>query len=107
MWILVGVSIVILTWSLFWLPYVARFEDKTWTVIKNTRIIMIQNLAWSFIILVLTVALGLFICAFFPIGMIGATAVYMAITGKIYYKVFRKYMTAEAIAEEDNDIIPI
>lgn len=92
--------IVLLTmWVTYVFPYMARFENHTKAVMKNSAIIMIANLPWSILLLVLfVIAAGLLLLI--PMFGIFAPALYVAFANLILERIFRKYMTEEDLESE-------
>lgn len=101
---LVIICLVVLLLILMWLTnifsYAARFEDNTKTILKNSAIIGFVNLPKSFIqaILLLIAAAA---CGVAPICLFFMPAVYTLSKSLLMEKTFRKYMSEEDIAEED------
>jgi uncharacterized membrane protein YesL len=92
--------IVLLTmWVTYVFPYMARFENHTKAVLKNSAIIMIANLPWSILLLVLfVIAAGLFLLI--PMFGMFAPALYVAFANLILERIFRKYMSEEDLESE-------
>ena len=87
-------------WALYIFPYMARFENKTKQMLKNTAYIAIANLPGTIILLV--VFAGMALTAYmFPVIMIVVPAVFMLFANLLLEKVFRKYMSEEDLAAED------
>lgn len=100
-WVVFAVLIALVTmWTLYIFPYIARFENKTKQVIKNTLFIAILNLGktvWVFILFLVAVIMSYiwpFTAVFMPVG-------FMMMQNLIIEKIFRKYMSEEDIAAED------
>lgn len=86
-------------WVTYVFPYLARFENHTKAVMKNSAIIMIANLPWSILLLVLfVIAAGLLLLI--PMFGIFAPALYVAFANLILERIFRKYMTEEDLESE-------
>ena len=92
--------IVLLTmWVTYVFPYMARFENHTKAVLKNSAIIMIANLPWSILLLVLfVISAGLFLLI--PMFGMFAPALYVAFANLILERIFRKYMSEEDLESE-------
>lgn len=92
--------IVFLTmWVTYVFPYMARFENHTKAVLKNSAIIMIANLPWSILLLVLfVISAGLFLMI--PMFGMFAPALYVAFANLILERIFRKYMSEEDLESE-------
>lgn len=87
-------------WAIYLFPYMARFENKTKQVLKNTFFIAIANLGktvWMFVLFLVAVIMSYiwpFTAVFTPVG-------FMMMQNLIIEKIFRKYMSEEDIAAED------
>ena len=96
--LVIAISIFVLMWSQYAFAYIARFENDTRTVIKNTVLIMLVNFPWSFLLLALFAAVFLF----FPLLLFFAVSVYIVFANMIHQRVFSKYIKPEEEeAEED------
>ena len=88
-------AVVATAWTLFWFPYLARFEAKTGMVLKNSFILMTMNLGSSILLLAdfaAAVALTFFLY-FVPLVPLFVPAVYTMCANVILEKVFAQYMT--------------
>lgn len=102
--IIFAILLLMTMWVTYLFPYLARFENKTKAILKNSGIIMIANLPWSILLLVLfVVSVGVFVLL--PgIGMFIPT-IYIVFANMILERVFRKYMTPEDLeAEKEIDM---
>lgn len=93
----IAISIFVIMWSRYAFAYIARFENDTKTVIKNTILIMLANFPWSFLLL------GMFAVAalFFPLLLFVTAIVYMIFANMIHERVFSKYIKREEEEEEE------
>lgn len=91
--------LLIVMWAAYVFPYIARFENKLTQVLKNTALIAIANLPWTFVLLVALVVAALLVWAMPPVLII-VPSVYMLIVNFILEKVFLKYMSKEDIEAE-------
>lgn len=87
-------------WGIYLFPYMARFENTTKQVLKNTILISIANLPKTIMMFILLAAIAILIYAL-PVIAIVMPAVYMFSINLVMEKIFRKYMTEEDIAAED------
>lgn len=90
-------SLIVLTavmLALYIFAYIARFENKLKVLLKNSFIIMMANLPWSFLLLLLFAACVLLFLLAPAIGLF-LPAVYMVFASRILERVFRKYMLPE------------
>ena len=85
--------------------YIARFEDTIKTTLKNAAIMAFTNPGYSLIVLVLVEG-ALIGCRIFPMFSWFLPAIAMVFINLALEKVFRKYMTEEELAEEqENDMM--
>lgn len=88
-------AIVAVTWTLFWFPYLARFEDRIGTVLKNSFIFLTMNLGSS-ILLMAAFAAAVALTVFFyyiPLMPLFVPAVYAMCVDLVLEKVFARYMS--------------
>ena len=95
----IAITIFILMWSQYAFAYIARFENDTKTVIKNTILIMLVNFPWSFFLLFLFALAVLF----FPLLLFFIPSLYMVIANMIHQRVFSKYIKEEEIDDYADD----
>lgn len=100
-----GLLAVVLIWFMYVFAYMARFEDKIKTTLKNAAIMAFTNPGYSLIVLVL-VAGSLCACRILFMFSWFIPAIAMVFINLVLEKVFRKYMTEEELAEEqENDMM--
>ena len=90
---------LITVWSLYFFPYIARFEDTTKNILRNTAMMAILNLPWTALLA------GLFAFAWVLIYMQPVVSLVMPIMYhlfkiKITERIFIKYMSPEDIEAE-------
>lgn len=87
-------------WALYIFPYIARFENTTKQVLKNTAYIAVANLPRT---VVMVVALGAVVLTvyLFPAILVVIPAAFMLLINLLMEKVFRKYMSEEDLAAEE------
>ena len=96
---------LITIWSLYFFPYIARFEDSTKNLLRNTSMIALLNLPWTILLALL------FVFAWALIYMCPAVAIVMPVMYhlfkvKIIERIFIQYMSPEDIeAEEERNRI--
>lgn len=90
---------LLLAWSNYIFPYIARFENATKLVLKNTALIAIANLPWTLLLFVMLAVVCFLIWLVPPIILV-LPAVYILLSNLILEKIFRKYMSEEDIAAE-------
>lgn len=84
---------------LFTFPYIARFEDRVGRTLKNSLFIMLLHLPKALLQLLLVAMFAFCIYRFFPVILI-APAAYMLLSTYLLEKIFRKYMSPEDLAAE-------
>lgn len=98
-----GLLAVVLIWFMYVFAYMARFEDDLKTTLKNAAIMAFTNLGASLLVLVLMVGV-LFVFWYVMFFAWFVPAIAMVFLNLVLEKVFRKYMTEEELAEEqEND----
>lgn len=96
---ILAMIVLVTMWVTYVFPYMARFENHTKAVLKNSAIIMIANLPWSILLLVLfVISAGLFLLI--PMFGMFAPALYVAFANLILERIFRKYMSEEDLESE-------
>ncbi len=87
-------------WSSYLYPYMARFENTTKRVLKNALFIAISNLPWTILVFVIAFIafMGLYSS---PYIILIIPSVYMLIKGLIMERIFKKYMSPEDLAAEE------
>ncbi len=87
-------------WCTYLFPYMSRFINGMKATMKNAALIAVLNLPWTLLILVLLVVAGL-ITFLIPIGIFFVPVLFTWVLNRILERVFRKYMTDEDKAQED------
>lgn len=96
---ILAMIVLVTMWVTYVFPYMARFENHTKAVLKNSAIIMIANLPWSILLLVLfVISAGLFLLI--PMFGMFVPALYVAFANLILERIFRKYMSEEDLESE-------
>lgn len=100
-WIILLVLLAVVTlWANYLFPYLARFNNATKQLMKNCGWIAVENFLWSILLLVISVAVVVGILLM-PMGLFGLPAGGMLVSSYILERVFRKYMSTEDLALED------
>ena len=101
-----ALTLLVVAWSTYVFPYIARFENTTKEVFKNTFMIAVANAPTTIISTGWLVMCGYIIYrwTFFIIFM---PVIYALIQSAFIEKVFRKYMTKEQIEleQERNGVV--
>lgn len=92
-------TVLVVTWSLYVFPYIARFENTTKEVFKNTLIIAVANAPTTIIMAGLFVGYCYIIYRWTPL-IIVLPVIYNLLKGAYVEKVFRKYMSEEQLERE-------
>lgn len=87
-------------WCAYLFPYMARFINTMKGSMKNAALIAVVNLPWTLLILLLLIIAGL-IMYIMPISIFFVPALFTWVLNRILERVFRKYMTEEDKARED------
>jgi uncharacterized membrane protein YesL len=90
-------------WAIYHFAYIARFANSFKESFKISAIIMIANIGWSVAIIAVVILLLLLMYRFM-ILIVFAPGIFACALHPILEKVFRKYMSAEDIAKEDEDL---
>lgn len=101
-WIFLTVLIpflLITMWAVYIFPSIARFSNPTKIVMKNCLLLAILNLPRS-VLLVLIFVISVLLVLIVPMSIIFIPVVYMLLSGMILEKIFRKYMSPEDLAME-------
>lgn len=90
----------LIMWANYIFSYIARFENNLKHTLKNTALIAIGSFLRTILLLVLFVicALAIYI---FPFAIIFVPSLYMVIKNRVMENIFRKYMSEEDIAAEE------
>lgn len=101
MYMFFGVLLVLeVIWCSYLFPYLARFENTTKIIMKNAAYIAILNLPKTLLLALLMLVFGL-VVYIMPITILIVPAVLMWLENLILEKIFRKYMSEEDKAAED------
>lgn len=87
-------------WGIYVFPYIARFENTVKLILKNTALIAIGNL-WKTVVMFLLLAGMLLLAYLTPYLLLILPALYMLCINFLMEKIFRKYMSEEDLAAED------
>lgn len=87
---------LVVMFTLYLYPYIARFVNTTGEVLKNCAIMTLLNLPWSLLQLILFVV-AILGSLFLPLGVLLVPSGYMLLCGLILERIFRKYIPEEEI----------
>lgn len=87
-------------WGIYIFGNLARFENTTKQILKNAILMAVAHFPRSLLILLLFV-ITMLLLRLLPFGILFLPACLTWLYNKILEKIFRKYMSEEAIKEED------
>lgn len=93
-------GVIVTMWGVYVFPYIARFENTTKVILKNTLFIAISNVHWTIGLTVLFIAMWVGIYVFPPVAII-MPVLYQLFKNIILERIFKKYMTPEDLALEE------
>lgn len=91
---------VISLWASFVFPYLAKFQNTNRAILKNCVYIAVMNFPVGLLHLVLMV-LSVLAVVIFPLAIVCVPGVYMVLSCYALEPVFKKYMSAEDRAREE------
>lgn len=99
-------TLLVVAWSLYVFPYIARFENTTKEVFKNTFMIAVANAPTTIISTGWFIIYG-YIIYRWTLAIIFMPVVYNLIKSAFIEKIFRRYMTQEQIEleQERNGVV--
>lgn len=92
--------LLVILWANYVYAYLARFSNGTKAILKNGALMAVANLPMTGMLLVVFVVCAVLVAAV-PVVIMVVPSCYMLIENQILEKVFRKYMTPEEIAAEE------
>lgn len=95
----VSLILEIVVWMYVY-PNLARFENTSLQIVKNAALMAVIHLPQTLIMVVALVALILLVYAW-PVTILVVPTIYIGIKNLLLEKIFRKYMSAEDLAEEE------
>lgn len=93
---------IIAAWYAYTFAYIARFEQTTKLTLKNSFLILIANLPWTLLVIVILLATAL-ITYLIPLLVVVLPAASTTTLEVIFEKIFRKFMTPEDLAREQEE----
>lgn len=91
---------LITMWVLYLFPYVARFENTTKAIMKNSVLMAIANYPRTLLLFFLFL-LSIVAFVFVPLALLFVPGIYMLLAKRILEPVFRKYMSPEDLKAEE------
>ena len=92
--------LLVILWANYVYAYLARFSNGTKAILKNGALMAVANLPRTGMLFVAFAVCAVLVAAV-PVVIMVAPSCYMLIENQILEKVFRKYMTPEDIAAEE------
>lgn len=93
-------TVLVVAWSLYVFPYIARFDSTTKEVFKNTFMMAVANAPMTIVMTGLFVVYGYIIYRWTPLILI-MPAIYNIFKSIYMEKIFRKYMSEEQLKREE------
>lgn len=92
--------IVLMLWSSYLFPYIARFSNTIKNILKISGFLFVRHLLTSLLLVILFVVAVVLIYLFFPVVFL-VPALYMLVASFLLEKVFKRYMSEEDLAAEE------
>ena len=93
---------IIAAWYAYTFAYIARFEQTTKLTLKNSFLILIANLPWTFLVIVILLA-AVVLTYLIPLFIMILPAASVTTLEFIFEKIFRKFMTPEDLKKEQEE----
>jgi uncharacterized membrane protein YesL len=87
-------------WALYLFPYMARFENGTKIIMKNCLLLVISYLPRT-LLMFAVFAISLVVTYLIPLFICVLPVIFVLIQNALLEKVFRKYMDADDLLDED------
>lgn len=100
-WLLLFLIVVVSMVANYIFPYIARFENRTSEIVKNSILIAVMSFGKSFVNVVL-LAITIIVSIFVPFFIAISPAIYMLFLNKSIEPVFERYMSSEDLEKERN-----
>lgn len=92
--------IILMLWTSYLFPYIARFTNTTKNIMKISGFLFVRHLLTSLLLVVLFTVALVIIYLFFP-AIFLVPAFYMLVAGFLLENVFKRYMSEEDLAAEE------
>lgn len=92
-------AILVTMWAVYLFPSIARFQNKTKTIMVNCLAIAVMHLGASLLLLMITVV-AIVAVVMVPASVVLVPVAYMYFSGFILEKIFRRYMSQEDLDTE-------
>lgn len=93
-------TVFAIVWAIYHFAYIARFANGFKDSLKVSAIFMIANFGWSIVIIIVIIVLLLLIYRFLFL-LVFAPGIFSCALHPMLENVFRKYMSPEDLAKED------
>jgi uncharacterized membrane protein YesL len=101
-YVFVALEVLALVWCIYVFAYMARFENKTIATLKNGVFMMFLNPLSTLQVLAMLIVAVYALYRYWALILFVPAAVMVGVN-MILEKVFRKYMTPEELAEEEEN----
>jgi uncharacterized membrane protein YesL len=92
--------IILMLWTSYLFPYIARFTNTTKNIMKISGFLFVRHLLTSLLLVVLFTVALVIVYLFFP-AIFLVPAFYMLVAGFLLENVFKRYMSEEDLAAEE------
>jgi uncharacterized membrane protein YesL len=92
--------IILMLWTSYLFPYIARFTNTTKNIMKISGFLFVRHLLTSLLLVVLFTVALVIVYLFFP-AIFLVPAFYMLVAGFLLENVFKRYMSDEDLAAEE------
>ena len=92
--------IILMLWTSYLFPYIARFTNTTKNILKISGFLFVRHFLTSLLLVVLFTVALVIIYLFFP-AIFLVPAFYMLVAGFLLENVFKRYMSEEDLAAEE------
>ena len=92
--------IILMLWTSYLFPYIARFTNTTKNIMKISGFLFVRHVLSSLLLVVLFTVALVIVYLFFP-AIFLVPAFYMLVAGFLLENVFKRYMSEEDLAAEE------
>lgn len=98
--LLLVLAALVIMWSLYLFPHIARFQNSIKQLMKNCELMALMNFFWSVVLLALMAVTAL-ATIWVPMSLVFVPGLYTWASTFVLERVFRKYMSDEDREAED------
>ena len=92
--------IILMLWTSYLFPYIARFTNTTKNILRISGFLFVRHLLTSLLLVILFAVAVVLIYLFFPVVFL-VPALYMLVASFLLEKVFKRYMSEDDLAAEE------